>query len=191
VPETASDLTARAQRVRAVVLDVDGVLTDAGLYYGRGGETLKRFSARDGFAIVTAQAEGIAVAILSGRLAPPLHARLTDLRIKPELAIQGSRDKAADIGHLAEVLGLDLSEIAFMGDDLPDLPALATVGLAACPADAAPEVRQRCHLVCSAGGGNGAVRELVEVVLRARGRWDSIVEEWRGSEARAPQLRKA
>lgn len=189
--EKARDLTDRARRIRAVVLDVDGVLTDAGLYYGRGGETLKRFSARDGFAVVTAQAEDIKVAILSGRLSPPLHARLNDLRIRPDLVVQGSRDKAGDLRDLAEKLGLAMDEIAFMGDDLPDLPALGLAGLAACPADAAPEVRQSCDLVCVAGGGDGAVRELVETLLRARGRWESLVEEWRNSEVSPPSRRKA
>jgi 3-deoxy-D-manno-octulosonate 8-phosphate phosphatase (KDO 8-P phosphatase) len=169
---------ARAERVRAIVLDVDGVLTDAGLYYGRGGEALKRFSARDGFAIVSAQKEGLAVAVLSGRLAPPLRGRLRDLHIPAALVIEGSRDKASDVTALAGRIGVSLDALAFVGDDLPDLPALALVGLAACPSDAAPEVKERCHLVCAAAGGDGAVREVVETVLRAQGRWQTIVDAW-------------
>jgi YrbI family 3-deoxy-D-manno-octulosonate 8-phosphate phosphatase len=134
----------RAQRIRAIVLDVDGVLTDAGLYYGPDGEALKRFSARDGFAVVTAQSQGLAVAVLSGRLAPPLRSRLRDLHIPEALTVEGSRDKAVDISALAERMDVPLDAVAFVGDDLPDLPALALAGLAACPADAAPEVRERC-----------------------------------------------
>jgi 3-deoxy-D-manno-octulosonate 8-phosphate phosphatase (KDO 8-P phosphatase) len=177
------ELGERARRVRAVVLDVDGVLTDASLYYGARGESLKRFSARDGFAIKLAQVEGITIAILSGRLAPPLRSRLADLGIDSALVIQGSRDKASDLGRLAAAMGLAFEELAFMGDDLPDLPALASAGLAACPADAVPEVKQRCHFIAPAPGGNGAVRALVELVLRARGRWDDIVGAWgRGEE---------
>lgn len=189
--DAGNDLATRASRVRAVVLDVDGVLTDAGLYYGRGGESLKRFSARDGFAVVTAQAEGIHVAILSGRLSPPLHARLSDLHIRPELVVQGSQDKARDLAELAGALDVGMQEMAFMGDDLPDLPALALVGLAACPADAVPEVRESCHLVCRAGGGHGAVRELIEVILRARGHWEAIVDQWRHGAPTSPPRRRA
>jgi 3-deoxy-D-manno-octulosonate 8-phosphate phosphatase (KDO 8-P phosphatase) len=171
-------LSERARRVRAVVLDVDGVLTDAGLYYSARGESLKRFSARDGFAIKVAQREGIQVAVLTGRVSAPMRARARDLGIDEGLVIQGSRQKAGDLALLADRLGVPPDGIAFMGDDLPDLPALAAAGLAACPADAVPEVRARCHLVCAARSGNGAVRELVEVLLAARGRWEQIVAEW-------------
>lgn len=168
----------RAKRIRAVALDVDGVLTDAGLHYGRQGEALKTFSARDGFGIKAAQLEGIRIAVLSGRVAPPLKARLADLGVPAELVIQGSVDKGKDISSLAQRLGLSLQELAFVGDDLPDLPALAVVGLAVCPADAVPEVRARCHLVTHAAGGRGAVREAVETILRAQGRWEALVQRW-------------
>ncbi|MFH1177320.1 MAG: HAD-IIIA family hydrolase [Acidobacteriota bacterium] len=182
--ELDPELGERARRVRAVVLDVDGVLTDASLYYGARGESLKRFSARDGFAIKQAQAEGIAIAVLSGRVAPPLRSRLADLGIDSKLVIQGSRDKASDLNRLAGTMGLAVEQLAFMGDDLPDLPAMAAAGLAACPADAVPEVKQRCHFIAPAPGGNGAVRALVELVLRARGRWDEIVGAWERGEER-------
>ncbi len=172
------DARGRASRIRVVVLDVDGVLTDAGLYYSARGESFKRFSARDGFAIKVAQSEGLAVAILSGRVAPPLRSRLADLGIDEACVIQGSRDKAADLRVLCERLELPLEAAAFMGDDLPDLPALAAAGLAACPADAATEVRERCHLTCAAAAGRGAVRELIEFVLAAQGRWQRIVAAW-------------
>lgn len=174
----ADDFIVRARAVRALVLDVDGVLTDASLVYGARGEWLKRFSARDGFAIKTAMQEGMSVAILSGRLAPPIKARITDLGIAPDHVIQGSRNKRTDITTLAGRLGLVLHEVAFMGDDLPDLPALTMVGLSACPADAAPEVQERCHFVAASPGGRGAVRDLIEAVLKARGRWTAIVEAW-------------
>jgi 3-deoxy-D-manno-octulosonate 8-phosphate phosphatase (KDO 8-P phosphatase) len=178
VQSATRNVRERARRVRAIVLDVDGVLTDAGLYYSARGESLKRFSARDGFAIKVAQREGLAVAILSGRVAPPLRARLADLGIDAGHVIQGSRDKAADLASLCGRLGIVPAEAAFMGDDLPDLPALAAAGLAACPSDAAPEVRERCHVVSVASGGRGAVRELVEIVLRAQGRWAKVVAAW-------------
>lgn len=172
------ELLARAREVRAIVLDVDGVLTDASLIYGPRGEYLKAFSARDGFAIKLAQSEGFQVAILSGRLAAAVRARLSDLGIPKELTIQASRDKKADIATLAGRLGLGLHELAYMGDDIPDLPALACAGLAACPGDASEEARERSHFVSRAGGGNGAVRELVRLVLEAHGRWAELIGEW-------------
>lgn len=174
----SNDVSKRARRIRAVALDVDGVLTDAGLHYGRHGEALKTFSARDGFGIKAAQLEGLAIAVLSGRAAPPLKARLADLGIPSRLVIQGSLDKGRDITRLATLLDLGLEELAFVGDDIPDLPALAAVGLAVCPADAAPEVRARCHLVTHAAGGRGAVREAIQVILRAQGRWEALVARW-------------
>ncbi len=174
----------RARKVRAIALDVDGVLTDASLFYGTGGEALKRFSARDGFGIKLAAMEGIPVAILSGRMAPPLAARLADLGVPDRLVIQGSRDKGSDITRLARRLDLPATDIAFMGDDVPDLPALRAVGLAACPADAVPAVKNLCHFVSTAEGGRGAVRELVELILRGRDRWDALVDAW--AEGRVP-----
>ncbi|HUK12876.1 MAG TPA: HAD family hydrolase [Thermoanaerobaculaceae bacterium] len=172
------EVLARARKVKALVLDVDGVLTDASLFYGARGEAMKAFSARDGFAVKLAQSEGLRVAILSGRQAPPLKARLRDLGIPRELAVEGSRDKKRDLARLAARLGLRLDEVAYMGDDLPDLPAIADAGLSACPGDATGVVCERCHHVCRAGGGHGAVREMVELILAARGRWDVIVESW-------------
>jgi 3-deoxy-D-manno-octulosonate 8-phosphate phosphatase (KDO 8-P phosphatase) len=169
---------ARARAVRAIVLDVDGVLTDASLFYGPRGEYLKAFSARDGFAVKLAQSEGIQVAILSGRLAAAVKARLADLGIPRNLTIQGSRDKKADITTLAARLGLGLREVAYMGDDVPDLAALASAGLAACPGDASEEARELAHVVCRASGGHGAVRELVKLVLEARGRWVELMDAW-------------
>ena len=180
--ESHEQLLERARGIRALVLDVDGVLTDAGLYYSARGETIKRFSARDGFAVKLAQSEGIRVAVLSGRVAPPLRVRLRHLGIPAELVIEGSRNKAKDIGRLAGVLALPLDQIAFVGDDVPDLPALRLVGLAACPADASEEVRHRCHFVSEARGGNGAVREVVELLIKARGRWDAVIADWERGE---------
>lgn len=176
---STSEVQSRAERVRALVLDVDGVLTDAGLYYGPHGETLKRFSARDGFGIVVARHAGLAVAVLSGRVAPPLRSRLRDLGVPPERVIQGSTNKAEDLDRLSRVLHVSLEEMAFMGDDVPDLPALLRVGFAACPADAAPEVIEVAHLVSRFRGGSGAVRDLAETILRARGLWAPLVQAWR------------
>ncbi|MDD5562263.1 MAG: hypothetical protein PHQ91_00985 [Thermoanaerobaculaceae bacterium] len=178
MPLPKAELLQLARSVGALVLDVDGVLTDASLIYGPHGEESKAFSARDGFAVKLAASEGIKVAVLTGRVGAAVSARLAELGVPPHLAVQGSRDKRADIAALAARLETPLAAVAFMGDDIPDLPALAVVGLAACPADAADEVRQRCHFVSAAAGGRGAVRDLVRLVLEARGRWDAVVESW-------------
>ncbi len=185
MPLPQAELLQRARAIEALVLDVDGVLTDASLIYGPRGEELKAFSARDGFALKLAASEGIKVAVLTGRMSGAVSARLAELGVPPHLAVQGSRDKRADIAGLAARLAAPLAAVAFMGDDIPDLPALATVGLAACPADAADEVRQRCHFVAAAAGGRGAVRDLVRLVLEARDRWAEVVESWWRGEAAA------
>jgi 3-deoxy-D-manno-octulosonate 8-phosphate phosphatase (KDO 8-P phosphatase) len=184
MPVPRAELVRRARRVRAIVLDVDGVLTDAQLIYGARGEALKSFSARDGFAVKLAQREGITVCLLSGREAAPVRARARDLGIPPRLIVQGSGAKGSDLQRLASVLRLDLAAVAYLGDDLPDLPALTLAGLAACPADATPEVRECCHYVCAAPGGHGAVRELIARVLDAQGRWRQIVEAGRAGTLR-------
>jgi 3-deoxy-D-manno-octulosonate 8-phosphate phosphatase (KDO 8-P phosphatase) len=172
--------------IRALVLDVDGVLTDAQLQYGARGESMKSFSARDGFAVKLAQSEGIAVALLSGRVGAPVRARVADLGIPAPLVMLGSRDKGRDLLLLAERLNLPLEQIAFMGDDMPDLPALARAGLAVCPADASEEAKRLCHVVCEARGGHGAVRELIKLLLESRDRWQAIVAAWeRGTAAAA------
>ncbi len=183
MPLPQPELLQRARAVEALVLDVDGVLTDASLIYGPRGEEFKAFSARDGFALKLAASEGIAVAILSGRPSPAVQARLADLGVPADRVVLGSRDKRADISLLAARIGAPRERVAFMGDDIPDLPALATVGLAACPADAADEVKRLCHFVAAAPGGRGAVRDLVRLVLDARGRWAELVESWWRGEA--------
>ena len=158
-------LLARAARIRLVLLDVDGVLTDGRLYYGPDGEAMKAFDVRDGHGIVLLRAH-VDFGVISGRPGNATGRRLEELRFKH--AIFGERDKLAGYARLAH-LGLADEEVAYMGDDVNDLPLLARVGLSACPADARPEVRERVHFVASAGGGRGAVRELCELVLRAKG----------------------
>jgi len=160
----------RARRVELLVLDVDGVLTDGGLYYGPEGEALKRFDVRDGHGIVLCRGMGIPAAILSARTSPAVEARARELRIP--FVLQGERDKAAGLDRLLERCGLPAEALAYIGDDVNDLPVLARVGFGAAPADARPEVRERVHYVCQSPGGRGAVRELCELILRAKGLWE-------------------
>ena len=173
IPNT--ELEARARRVRLLLLDVDGVLTDGRILLDdRGGEA-KAFSIRDGAAIVWARREGIEVGFLSGRPSGATTRRATELGVT--LVVQVGPDKRQAFANLLTTAGVQGDEVAYMGDDLMDLPVLAKVGLAASPADAAAEVQARVHWVSGAPGGHGAVRELIEVLLKARGRWDAFVDE--------------
>jgi 3-deoxy-D-manno-octulosonate 8-phosphate phosphatase (KDO 8-P phosphatase) len=166
-------LEARAQRLRLLLFDVDGVLTDGSIRVHGDGSDAKTFFVRDGSALVWAQREGLLVGLLSGRPSEATTRRAAELGIG--IVMQGELDKQAAYGQIVAAHGLSDDEVAFMGDDLPDLPVLERVGLSAAPADAADEVRARVAWVSRYAGGRGAVRELVEVVLRARGRWDAVV----------------
>ncbi|HXA95572.1 MAG TPA: HAD hydrolase family protein [Candidatus Dormibacteraeota bacterium] len=159
----------RASRIRLLVLDVDGVLTDGGLLYGPSGEETKRFHVHDGLALVAAAKAGLQIAILSSRASAAVTRRMTELGVRE--VHQGVADKAAALDALRERLGLRGAEVAVMGDDLPDLPAMARAGLALAPANAVAEVKRVAHWVARRRGGDGAVREAVEMLLKARRAW--------------------
>lgn len=159
----------RASRIRLLVLDVDGVLTDGGLLYGPSGEEGKRFHVRDGLALVAARAAGLRVAVLSSRASAAVARRMAELGV--DEVHQGVTDKAGALDALRKRLGLETAEVAVMGDDLPDLGAMGRAGLALAPANAAPEVKRAAHWVARRRGGDGAVREAVEMLLKARRLW--------------------
>jgi 3-deoxy-D-manno-octulosonate 8-phosphate phosphatase (KDO 8-P phosphatase) len=161
--------TPRASRIRLLVLDVDGVLTDGGLFVSASGEEAKRFHVHDGLALVAARKAGLQIAILSARASAAVTRRMTELGVGE--VHQGVTDKAAALDALRERLGLAVGEVAMMGDDLPDLPAMACAGLALAPANAAAEVKRAAHWVARRGGGDGAVREAVEMLLKSRRAW--------------------
>ncbi len=158
-------LLARAARIRLVLLDVDGVLTDGRLYYGADGEALKAFDVKDGHGIVLLR-DHVDFGVISGRPGKASEARLRELRFKH--LVFGERDKLAGYARLG-ALGIPDDEVAYMGDDVNDVPLLRRVGLSACPADAMPEARAAVHFVARSPGGRGAVRELCDLVLRAKG----------------------
>lgn len=161
-------LLTRASCIRLLLLDVDGVLTDGRLYYGPDGESLKVFDVRDGHGIVMLR-DHVEVGILSGRPIGPMRARVEDLRFKH--IIFGKRDKLPAYQELVGQLSLADTEVAYMGDDVNDVAVLQRVGLATCPADACPEVKAAVHLVSSFSGGRGAVRDVCELILKAKGLW--------------------
>ena len=162
-------LAARAARIRLLVLDVDGVLTDGGLLYGAGGEELKRFHVHDGLAVVAARRLGLEVAVISGRESAALAQRLKELGVTE--VQQRVDDKVPALASLTARLGVRPAQVAVMGDDLPDLPLMRLAGLALAPANAVAEVRAAAHWVSRRAGGAGAVREAIEVLLRARRAW--------------------
>ena len=170
---SASDLAARAARVRLVLLDVDGVLTDGGVELNGDGTESKRFFIRDGIAMVWAQRAGLTVGILSARSSPSTHQRAAQLGIT--LVYQGVSSKLHTYDQIVGDIGLDDEQVAYMGDDVVDLGVLARVGLAAAPADAVAEVRDVVHMLAQAPAGRGAVREFLELILKAQGRWAGIV----------------
>jgi 3-deoxy-D-manno-octulosonate 8-phosphate phosphatase (KDO 8-P phosphatase) len=164
------ELWERAARVQLVVLDVDGVLTDGGLWYGPEGEALKRFDVKDGHALVLARLVGLRCALLTARTSRIVEVRAQELGLAA--VRQGTRDKGTGLRELASQLAVPLEACAYMGDDLNDLPPISQVGLSACPADAVSEVRQAVHFVAHSAGGRGAVRELIELCLKASNRWE-------------------
>jgi 3-deoxy-D-manno-octulosonate 8-phosphate phosphatase (KDO 8-P phosphatase) len=169
----------RAAGLRLLVLDVDGVLTDGRLYFGAEGEALKVFDVRDGHGIKLLREAGIEVAILSARRSPIVERRARELGIAH--VVQGAADKGAGFAELVRALQLRPEQCGFIGDDWPDLAALAQAGFAATVADAAPEVRRAAHWISTAPGGRGAVRELAEFVLRAQGRFDELLRRHGGA----------
>ena len=171
-----SALQSKAVRIRLVVLDVDGVLTDGSIWTGADGEAVKRFSTRDGLGIKLVQMAGIPVALLTGRLSRQTASRATELGI--QTVLQGKTFKGTAFRQLAEQYGLRVDQVAYMGDDVPDIAPLKIAGLAACPADAANEILPLAHFISPAAGGNGAVRSLAELILRAQNRWDDLVNRY-------------
>ena len=163
----------RVKRVRLFLFDVDGVLTDGTVVMHSDGSESKGFHIRDGAAIVWAQHAGIPVGILSARSSGATTHRAAQLGIR--ILAQGVASKVAAYEQILVDAEVEDADVAYMGDDLLDLPVLERVGFAAAPADAAPDVRERVHWVSAHGGGRGAVREMIELVLRAQNRWDGVL----------------
>lgn len=166
-------LADRCRAIELLVLDVDAVLTDGGIAYAaaEGSPALewKQFFVRDGLALAVWRKAGKRAAILSGRTSPVVGLRAEEVGIVA--VIQGVSDKVAAMEKLLTQFGLRSEQVAFVGDDIIDVPALKRCGLAVAPADACSEARMAAHLVCRQGGGRGAVREAVERIMRCQGLW--------------------
>ncbi len=166
-----------AATVRLLALDVDGVLTDGSIYYGNDGEELKAFSIKDGLGIKLLQKAGVEVAIITGRQSEIVARRARELGISD--IIQGREDKRVALLELCQMKSLQLSDCAYMGDDLPDLGAILSAGLGMTVADASPAVAAAADWQSSFGGGRGAVREACEHLLEARGLKQDFEAEYR------------
>jgi 3-deoxy-D-manno-octulosonate 8-phosphate phosphatase (KDO 8-P phosphatase) len=176
MPPSPPEIEARLAGVRLLAMDVDGVLTDGRIVWGANPATgdlveLKAFDVRDGLGLSLARAAGIGVAWITGRVSEVAAQRAAELGVA--WLRQRVRDKGAELRALCETQGIALSQVAYVGDDLNDLPAFAQSGVKIAPADAVAEVRERADWVTAASGGRGAVREVVEAILKARGEWES------------------
>jgi 3-deoxy-D-manno-octulosonate 8-phosphate phosphatase (KDO 8-P phosphatase) len=175
------EVLARASIIRLLILDVDGVLTDGSLYFDSQGETLKVFHVRDGHGIKMAQRAGLEVALVSGRRSDAACHRARELEINR--FYEGVRDKLAIFEELLAALNLTPAQVAAVGDELVDLPLCHRVGLAVAVADAVPELKAAAHWVTPLPGGQGAVRQVCDLILQAQGKWEELVRPWQKPDA--------
>ena len=164
----------KAKSVKLLIVDIDGVFTDGGLHFDNRGEEYKTFNSLDGHGIRMLLEGGIEVAVITGRQSQIVNHRMGDLGV--EHIYQGNRDKRPAFEKLLQDTGLEAGEVAYIGDDLPDLPIMQRVGLAVAVQNAHAFVKQHCDLVTSASGGHGAVRELTDFILHAQGRLEAMQE---------------
>lgn len=164
----------RISPVRLLLLDVDGVLSDGRIVYDAHGTEIKTFDVKDGHGIKMLQKAGIAVGIISGRTSRVVNVRAKELGI--DILYQGISDKSLPYNEITEQLGLRDEEIAYIGDDVVDLPILRRVGFAVATADAVDDIRPYVHYVTNRYGGRGAVREVCDLILKVRGDWQTVMD---------------
>jgi 3-deoxy-D-manno-octulosonate 8-phosphate phosphatase (KDO 8-P phosphatase) len=166
----------KLNNIQLLLLDVDGVLTDGGIIYDGSGLETKCFNVRDGHGIKMLQRHGIEIGIITGRTSIVVDIRAKELGI--DLVYQGALKKLECYEDVKRKTGLADSQIAYMGDDIIDVPVLRRVGFSAVPGDGLPEVQNVAHYVTSCGGGRGAVREVCDLILKGRGFWDEIITRY-------------
>ncbi len=166
----------KLKRIKLLLLDVDGVLTDGGIIYNDNGAETKVFNVKDGFGIRLLMEAGIHLGIVTGRRSNALYSRCKDLGI--DLIYDGIANKVDVLDALLDQTGVSAEEVAFIGDDLPDLALMKMIGLSIAVKDAHPSIIDNADMVTSAKGGNGAVREACEEILKAKGLWKDILEHF-------------
>ena len=163
-------------QIKLLALDVDGVLTDGIIYYSPAGDAMKGFSARDGMGISLARMAGLKTALITGRRSPMVEQRAKDLHI--DYVIQDARDKLQALRQLCRETGIAMEEVSYMGDDLNDISLIRNVGFGTAPCDGCEEACKAAAFVSNFRGGYGALRELVEYILKNQGVWDDIVKHF-------------
>lgn len=167
-----------AKKIKLVILDIDGVMTDGSLYYDNSGQEYKAFNSKDGLGIRMLQDAGIDIALITGRTSELVLHRAENLKISPALIYQGYRDKRPAFRELLAKTELEAENIAYVGDDLMDLPIMMKVGFAIAVGDAHHFVRKHAHWTTKNKGGRGAVREVSELLLDSQGKLDDMLEAY-------------
>ncbi len=170
------DILEKAAQIRLVIFDVDGVLTDGSLYLGDDGQEYKAFNSRDGHGMKMLQATGVEIGIITGRTSQVVQHRMDSLGIRH--VYQGKQEKLPAFEELVAKLGLPPHQVAYVGDDVVDLPVMRRVGLAIAVQDAHPLVRQHAHWSSDQGGGRGAARDVCELIMRAQGTLDAQLQHY-------------
>jgi 3-deoxy-D-manno-octulosonate 8-phosphate phosphatase (KDO 8-P phosphatase) len=174
--EDFSSIERRASRIKLLLMDCDGVLTDGRLWLLEEGGEHKSFNTHDGLGLALLHRAGLRSGIISGRSSPGVDRRARELGV--EFVRQGEPDKIEAFEDITRRAGVGEHEVAFIGDDLPDIPLMKRSELAVAVADATEETRLAAHYVTRAEGGRGAVREVVEIILKAQGRWNDLLDEY-------------
>lgn len=165
----------QAERIRCIVVDVDGTMTDGGIYYDEHGNELKKFNTRDAAGFFAAQKLGILTVVLTGRKCAATERRMKELKVS--YLFENIKDKRAFLEMFMKEKGLSEKQVGYIGDDLNDLPPMGLAGFVGCPAGACHEVRERADYISGKRGGEGAVRDIIEQLLRAAGTWDTAVAQ--------------
>jgi 3-deoxy-D-manno-octulosonate 8-phosphate phosphatase (KDO 8-P phosphatase) len=173
---TDSELQTRAARIKLFLMDCDGVLTDARIWVLESGEDQKAFNTKDGLGLEILHRSGIKSGVISGRVSSALTRRAQKLGMS--YVRQGCEDKKQAFAEIVADAGLTNADVAFAGDDLNDVPLMLQSGLAIAVADAVTETREHAHYITQARGGHGAVREAIELILKAQGKWDDLVRRY-------------
>jgi 3-deoxy-D-manno-octulosonate 8-phosphate phosphatase (KDO 8-P phosphatase) len=171
-------IEARAERIELILSDIDGVMTDGSVVFDNQGIETKQFHIRDGFGIKLWRRAGYRFGVITGRSSHIVRMRAAELGI--EIVRQGVEDKLAVVEQIVAELGLQPQQVCYVGDDLPDLPVMGYVGFGVAVADGSEDLRRAVHHVTAAPGGRGALRETIELILKAQGRWDDLIQKYRG-----------
>ena len=172
----SDEINQKAEKIKLLITDVDGVLTDGGIIYDDAGVEYKRFNVKDGFIVAQLRKNGVLVGAITGRNSKVVENRCEELHF--DFHYHGIRDKSKKLNEVLEVLEINLEEVAYIGDDLIDLPILKKVGFSACPSDALPYISENVDFVSSLQGGQGVFREVADLILQSKGLLSSIISKY-------------